>query len=168
MLCLTNIYLSWFGRCVLTTDKSSVSILSSINLKNLGMYMTNDNYVFPLFISRVGYFIPAISRNGNYMSWKFNQQFWRRFNVLDFGIVLLLFFFNFVFDACCNVDILIDHYIVSRIIISNPILIDISMNIFYLVLLNYYHLYRYKLISFINHDHFGIIHFAYISTWIWF
>ena len=26
-------YPSWFGRCVLTTDKSSVSILSSINLK---------------------------------------------------------------------------------------------------------------------------------------
>ena len=52
----------------LTADKSSVSILSSINLKNLGMYMTNDNYVFPLFISRVGYSTPAISRNGNYMS----------------------------------------------------------------------------------------------------
>ena len=41
-------------------------------------------------------------------------------------------FFNFVFDAYCNVDILIDHYIVSRIIISNHILIDIDIHVYIL------------------------------------
>jgi hypothetical protein len=73
-------YPSWFGRCVLTTDKSSVSILSSINLKIQECTSWQIIIMYSLFIISCmiwrGFYL-----KDNYTYYMFNQQQWYQCDV---------------------------------------------------------------------------------------